>query len=50
MTYDPEDDYLPPWDEVKHGWGKDFLDRDEATLAEKMKVVATEARRKRSLA
>ena len=48
--YDPEDDYLPPWEEVKKRLPKWYLDLREKRIAKMMKNVAAEARRKRSLA
>lgn len=47
MTYDPEDDYLPPWDEIKKGYPNWYLDRREKFIAERMMIVE-QARRAKS--
>ena len=47
MTYDPEDDYLPPWDEIKRGYPNWYLDRREKFIAERMMIVE-QARRAKS--
>jgi hypothetical protein len=44
--YDPEDDTLPRWDDIKHGYSKRYVDQHEKWIVEKRKMLA-EARRAR---
>jgi hypothetical protein len=36
----PEDDTLPRWDDIKHAYPKDYLDRRERRIADVLKRAA----------
>lgn len=44
--YDPEDDTLPTWDDVKKSYSKDYIDRHEAAIVRMKKIVRREQTRR----